>query len=123
VAKIREKVERLTARLRSGEYGPANLYAFLTEKGIDWHRAVLLNSYVDPCGCHTDLLIDQQRRLIEFEVQISEGGEIISVDRWDERALTGEWWNEGESRKRPRPSPSDPVVVGLAILASGENYP
>ena len=117
VAQIRQKVQKLTAQLRSGNYGPPSLYALLSEKGIDWRRSVLLNSYVDSCGCHTDDLLDQQGRLVEFEIQLSEAGEIVSVDRWSERVLTGEWWNDGAARKRPAPSPSDPIVLGLAMLA------
>jgi hypothetical protein len=120
---MRCKVRQHTAQLRAGEFAPASFYKLLKEKGIDWSRAVMINSYFDH-GCWMATLIDDKPSFVDFEIEFSSGtkstgprGEIRNITRWDEQELSGAWWKRF-SRRAKGPDPTDPITIALDLLAS-----
>jgi hypothetical protein len=121
--RMQRKVREHTALLRGRKFAPTSFYELLRQKGIDWNRAAMINSYFDH-GCWMATLIDDKPRFVDFEIEFSSGtkstgpvGEIRNITRWDEQALSGAWWKRF-SRRAKGPDPTDPITIALELLAS-----
>lgn len=119
---VQETVKTLTARLRTGAYGPASFYKFLEDHSVHWKTAVLIASFEEDGPCLCGELIDHSRRLIRFEIEFAGTGtnpavwgEVDFVAAWEERKLDEQWWKH-DFPQAAAPLPNDPIFLGLNLL-------
>ncbi|MGB0560726.1 MAG: hypothetical protein ACPGVO_02845 [Spirulinaceae cyanobacterium] len=123
--RVHESVAKLTQALRSPSLWPENFYDLLRERDIDPLCSALVVDTPDQ-GCLCIAIVDQHRRLIEFDLEYDgalwcpkpETTARISYFTASDLDADDLWW-----RDHPRmtaPKPSNHIFVALQLL--GEDW-
>ena len=119
--RVEERVARGTQSLRSPDKWPSNFYDLLRARNVEPLDSVLIDDRPDQ-GCRCIQMIDQNRRVISFDLEYKGASYDVTIDAraeivgWEARDTEGEEWWWKEHPRMTAPKPNNPIFVGLKLL-------
>lgn len=122
--RVQAEMEHLIKCLHSPNGWPVNFYELLKEHDIDPMQSALLGTIPEQ-GCLCVKIIDQHRRLIEFDLEYDgvpwdaepEATAKITELIISELDADDSWWREHPRMTAPKPN--NPICVALQLLGEG----